>query len=359
MPYRLQPLLIMTHFVKTMLFFWRFGWERFILLLISALLGSGFMAVAQTSPTANCPPTQCVPIMVRRLPLGPPKLPISPLLKAPVFEQQTGNYPYGTTMKIIADNLPAGAVVERSWDNGLTWTVGTDFTLLWDGAFLARLRQDDQVSEVTQANFGVYYQRMFVLGNSIMQISPAPDIGWYNNNGMAASAPEKDFVHLLQGNLQVRNPQIETKLITGGNFERLFWSFDYADALDRHLTDYKPDLIIVRIGENVSEDEVNNRDNGEVFRTQYRALLDKLTAFSPTAKVICTTSFWNNPRSREIVMQVAAERGYPVADLFGELYNRPDHIDFTATQYTDPSVAAHPNDRGMAEIARLIWEKIR
>ena len=353
-------------FVKTILFFWQTDRGRLTSLLVYLLLLSGVAATAQTT-TVNCPPTQCAPISVRRLPLTEPSSPsvtpptstTSSSLKTPSFEPQGGNYAYGSTIKINADNAPSGSVIERSWDDGRTWTAGNDFTLLWNGTFLARLRQNDQVSAVTQANFGVFYERLFVLGNSITLISPVPEIGWNQTNGMAASAPGKDYVHLLQSNLLALNSQMKTSLVGGSGFENRFWEYDFATSLDEHLTDYKPDLIIVRIGENVSEAEVNSRDNGEVFRRKYNELLNKLTQFSGgKVKVICTTSFWNNPRSREIIIQEAAKHGYPVADIYGELYNRPDHVDFTATQYTSPGVAAHPNDRGHSEIARLIWDKI-
>ncbi len=362
-------------FVKTTLFFWKIDRGRITALFIHLLVLSGFAAIAQTT-TVNCPPAQCVPIAIRRLPLSaptsasvtlptptttttPPTSLTASSLQTPSFEPQAGNYAYGTTIKINTDNAPAGSVVERSWDDGRTWTAGTNFTLLWNGTFLARLRQNDQVSAVVQANFGVFYERLFVLGNSIMLISRIDEIGWYNTNGMAASAPDKDFVHRLQNNLLNLNPLMQTSLIGGSGFENKFWEFDFNTSLDEHLRDYKPDLVIVRISENVSEQEVNSRDNGAVFRQKYNQLLDKLTQFSGgKVKVVCSTSFWNNPRSREIIIQEAGKRGYPVADLYGELYNRPDHVDFTATQYGNAGVAAHPNDRGHAEIARLIWDKI-
>ena len=41
-------------------------------------------------------------------------------------------------------------------------------------------------------------KRILVVGNSITRHGPNAEIGWGNRDwGMAASAPEKDFVHLL------------------------------------------------------------------------------------------------------------------------------------------------------------------
>ncbi len=40
--------------------------------------------------------------------------------------------------------------------------------------------------------------RVLFVGNSITLHGPRPQIGWTNNWGMAASARDKDYVHLLQ-----------------------------------------------------------------------------------------------------------------------------------------------------------------
>ena len=39
---------------------------------------------------------------------------------------------------------------------------------------------------------------VLILGNSVLAHQPAPDLGWYGDWGMAATAPENDFVHQYQ-----------------------------------------------------------------------------------------------------------------------------------------------------------------
>ncbi len=200
---------------------------------------------------------------------------------------------------------------------------------------------------------------MAIIGNSILSHGPSPELGWFNNNGMAASAPDSDFVHRLEHKLVARNAQMQTIQIDGVSFEQGFWSYDFTAPFIPSIQAYKPDLIIVRISENIDENEVNNRNNGEVFRTSYRNLLAKLTQYSNSPKVICTTSFWNNPRSSQIIREVAAERGYLVADIYKDLYSRPDYLSLTATnQYANQFVGKHPSDKGMAAIADLIWMQV-
>ncbi|GAB2570921.1 SGNH/GDSL hydrolase family protein [Spirosoma areae] len=193
---------------------------------------------------------------------------------------------------------------------------------------------------------------MLVIGNSIMSHGPAPDLGWFNFNGMAASAPEKDFVHLLTSRLQLLHPPTTVKLQSGGGFERDFGKPNYSlDEFNQVLQEFKPDLILIRIGENVEDGDVQGRQ----FEMQFRQLLERLANAGQRVKIVSTTSVWERPKTDAVIRKVINERGYSLVDLSCLVGQGP----YFASQYANPGVAAHPNDAGMQKIADLIWDKIQ
>jgi len=217
------------------------------------------------------------------------------------------------------------------------------------GPLLTRIRLGSKTTRSRSVPFSVYFNRVLVIGNSIMSHAPDPSIGWANFNGMAASAPEKDFVHILSRRLQLLQPSVIVKILSGGDFERNFAQFNIAGW--NEPPQFAPDLVIIRIAENFDENSVD-RLNLEKY---YRDMLAKVVSNSKTVKVVCSSSFWYQPRTDAIIRTVAAGQGYPTADLC-KLVGRPE---FMATQYKDIGVARHPNDAGMQQIADLLWEAIQ
>lgn len=317
----------------------------------SAVTPPSATTTAPPSPTITTPPatttattppvtvTVAPPVVVDTLPVAPPR-----------FVPNGGTFKVGTSVQLVADAVPDGGIAEYSIDEGKNWLRASPFALMDGGKFLSRIRVGTRTTRVRETAFNVSYERVLIIGNSIMSHAPAPSKGWLNFNGMAASAPEKDFVHVLTRQLQALNPGVVITLQSGGTFERQFWQYDLSEFDDALRN--KPDLIIVRIAENVDQDlgVVHN------FEKHYRTMLDYLAArAAPTRKIVCSTSFWNQPRTDAVIQKVGAEKGYPVACLCGLV----GWSQYMATEYKDPDVAMHPNDRGMAEIARLLWEKIQ
>ncbi len=270
---------------------------------------------------------------------------------APHFSPEGGTFYMNTQVRLTADTLPAGAVIEYSTDNGTSWVAGQQFTLTSGGSILTRIRAGNKLSINRSALFNLYFQRMLIIGNSIMNHGPAPELGWFNNNGMAASAPEKDFVHLLTGQLRAFYPPMTVTLQSGGDFERQFGTTTYSlDEFKEVLQQTKPDLILVRIGENIDQEQVVKRD----FEKRFRQLVDYLANYGQPVRLVFTTSVWNRPQSDTVVRRVAIEKGHGLVDLSCMV----GQSQYLARQYTDSGVADHPNDAGMQRIADLIWAKI-
>lgn len=272
---------------------------------------------------------------------------------APLFVPDGGTFHINTPVRLTADTLPIGAVIEYSLDNGTSWETGKQFTLNTGGTVLSRIRSGNKVSlSRSSAVYNLYFERMLVIGNSIMSHAPAPDLGWFNNNGMAASAPEKDFVHLLTGRLRVLYPAMTVTLQSGGNFEREFGTASYSfSEFNESLQQVQPDLILVRLGENIDDSQVPRRG----FETQLRQLLDGLANYGRPVRVVCTTSVWQKPQADAIIRKVTTEKGHALVDLSCMV----GQSQYFASQYTNLGVAAHPNDAGMQRITDLIWDRVK
>ncbi|MCJ8211731.1 SGNH/GDSL hydrolase family protein [Mucilaginibacter sp. RS28] len=199
---------------------------------------------------------------------------------------------------------------------------------------------NQQPDAVTQT-----YHNVLILGNSITYATADGNLGWKGNWGMAASAPEKDYVHLLTKSLQTLAADCKVQAFNISPFE-----FDYKNYnLDNLQTyrDLKPDLLILRIGENV---QPTNFD-AVAFEQKYTALLSYFKSTNPNLKILAVSSFWTG---RDYVDQIMAK--YPpylsLAYLGTDLSNYA--LDMPNVDY---AVQTHPGDKGMQAIADAIYKK--
>lgn len=311
-------------------------------------------SAARQGAGSGCDQPDCLPLAPSRVPKGVPYPPAPQGLPVPTFSPQSGTLAYGTGISLSVTTLPVGAVIEYSYDEGKTWVPGDKAPVLGVQPILSRTRINDLTSGPSQASFTPFYKRMMVIGNSIMNHAPLPAQGWFNTNGMAASAPEKDFVHLLTARLAQQYPQVTVRLVSGGNFERHFGKPDYSiDEFNEPLQQFKPDLIIVRLGENVDEGDVLSPRN---FEAQYRKLLERFATYTgQPVKIVCTTSVWKRTQTDIVVRRVATEKGITLVDM-STMVGQDQFFAFN--EYKDAAIGAHPNDNGMKRIADLIWAKL-
>lgn len=219
---------------------------------------------------------------------------------------------------------------------------------------------------------GGSYNKVLVVGNSITYY-PAPRSNWPGEpRGMAATAPNKDFVRLLTAKLQTNNANVQVRTFadfasetsnvindaTGPVWEAQYWTTDL-NKFDA-VAAWQPDLIIMRVGENVG-------DPAHDFLTHYLALIDKLKSQSPNAKVVLTPSVWGQTDVTNAIATAASQRSYPYANTLASMWTfmndasnpyYPWHVYKDSQGNDDDGVNRHPNDAGMQRIADEIWAKI-
>lgn len=197
--------------------------------------------------------------------------------------------------------------------------------------------------------------RVLILGNSITRHGPKADIGWHDNWGMAASALEKDYAHLLVQKFttarQGRAPEFMIDNISG--FERGYANVNVTEVLKRYL-EFQPDLVVLAIGENIPAPK---------DAAQEAALLQALQALMTalrmegTARLFVRSSFWPHAVKDRLLCEACAATGGSYVDLssFG---GKEEYFARSERQFEHKGVAGHPGDRGMAAIADAIWAVI-
>lgn len=192
------------------------------------------------------------------------------------------------------------------------------------------------------------FNNVLILGNSITHHAPAEDVGWLGDWGMAASAKEKDFVHLLTAKFKSEDPAVIVNHKNIGDFETKYWEYDLS-ALD-NFNALKPDLVILRIAENV---DINMMEQHE-FQKHYTALINYFKASNPKVKVMCVAGFWKNQTTENAIKKCSTETN----SLYVELSSL-DNISYVAwDSFTDFGVRTHPSDKGMSAIANIIWANV-
>ncbi|MGN0833188.1 MAG: SGNH/GDSL hydrolase family protein [Kiritimatiellia bacterium] len=191
--------------------------------------------------------------------------------------------------------------------------------------------------------------RVLFVGNSITLHGPRPQIGWTNNWGMAASARDKDYVHLLQQRIVAVQPEAQCCLLqVADTIERSFFQADW--SCEKHFAwarEFKPDVIVLFFGANVPGDY----DTGKLptARSFGDALEALRTYLDPEGKalVLVSQGFYKRPKLDAEKVAVAKRHG----DVFVSMADLQD-MKAAHGRYN------HPGDLGMQLIADRFWSKM-
>jgi hypothetical protein len=185
--------------------------------------------------------------------------------------------------------------------------------------------------------------KVLILGNSVTHSPPDASMGWTGNWGMAASAPEKDYVHRFTAKLTALNSATTVQVKNIAEFESKFDTYNIAQNLQKYR-DYNPDLLIVRIGENVL------RTGEEVlFDKKYQELINYFTSKNPSLKVLAVGSVWPLRDFANVVMK--RHSAFISMDFL-----QYDPLSYAFGMFPDYGVQTHPSDYGMKLISDFLYE---
>ena len=215
---------------------------------------------------------------------------------------------------------------------------------------LAGLRGELAPGGAARAGKDPSFSRILFLGNSLTKHTPAPNIGWTNDWGMAASAPERDYVHLLVKGVAAHQAEDPKWRIGSMPMEGGYANLDPRAAVAQ-FDEYHPDLVVMAYGENCHS--VTNDANTALYKSKYKAVVEEFKEKGAT--VIVRAPYWPNDRQRKLLKEISDETGCVYVDV-GDLGWKKG---MSATGlFEHKGVAMHPGDAGMLAIADRILTAI-
>lgn len=186
--------------------------------------------------------------------------------------------------------------------------------------------------------------RILIVGNSITRHGPLPSIGWVHDWGMAASAEDKDYVHLFLQKLTERKEDFYLCVKQAADWEVALNEGNPDLSKYEEIRAFGADTVIFRLAENIRGDI-----DPLVLRNALREFLNFLNPRG--GRVVLTTPFWAHATAEAEIRRLAQARGYALADLT-PLGERADMKAYGL--FKNGGVCAHPGDLGMAAIAEEI-----
>ena len=197
-------------------------------------------------------------------------------------------------------------------------------------------------------------RRILYLGNSITLHGPKADIGWSGNWGMAASAEDKDYVHLVTSALARHTgvaPKIKVSNIA--DFERNYATYDVDLQMKDHFA-FDPDLVVLAIGENVPA--LGSGEAREQFKAGVMSIL-RCALAKRHPLIVVRSSFWADDAKDQALKEACQEAGGIFVNV-GLLGQDPANAARSERSFTHDGVAGHPGDKGMKAIAEAILKAV-
>ena len=104
--------------------------------------------------------------------------------------------------------------------------------------------------------------KILFVGNSITKHGPRPSIGWTGNYGMAATSMENDYVY--KSILYIKKDQKVNSYLA---INVSGWERDFLYDKEKYLEakNFKADIIIIRLGENINQQYAKEMDFKKIY----------------------------------------------------------------------------------------------
>ncbi len=192
--------------------------------------------------------------------------------------------------------------------------------------------------------------RVLFVGNSITRHGVAENIGWPRDCGMAASSIENDYVHAVVRELKKKYGSVSFCIAQAAEWERNYQKDADILAEYQSAVDFKPNIVIIRIGENTNRDNLNTAEYAKHFEYMVKY-------FSQNAeKIIVTSLFWAYAPIDEAIKTVCERNSDYIYVSISELGEKTECK--AIGEYAHSGVAEHPGDFGMMKIAEAILTAI-
>ena len=220
---------------------------------------------------------------------------------------------------------------------------------------------NNQIDAETQVSFPYYFDgtpkekatyRVMFIGNSITIHEPKEEIGWTKKCGMAASDIDHDYVHLVYRYFLTKHPKTSICVFNGGQWELDFTNKNKLKPIINSVKRYKPDIVIVRIGENFNKDYIKQGID------PYIGFSNLVKGIKKTSENIYITSlFWKHDLIDEAIARVALDE-FAIYVKINDLGSQRRYLAYD--QYKNDAIyCGHPGDLGMERIAKRIIKKIK
>lgn len=182
---------------------------------------------------------------------------------------------------------------------------------------------------------------------------------WWGDWGMAASEKDKDYVHAFAGMIS-RDHNIDVMAVNFSQWETMWYDRSETFSLLRDYLYTDMDMIVIQLGENVTEYETLENDFDE--------LLKYITTTCPQTEMYCIGNIWENEKIDEVKKKVCERYNCTFISL-DEIIGQKEYwlgtgkrVKGSDGEYhisNHKGVALHPNDLGMQRIALMLYNEYK